>query len=266
MFEAKMSEALTLKKIIEAIKDLVTDVNIDATPSGISLQAMDSSHVALVSLTLGSMGFKEYRADRAMTLGISVTNLAKVLKLASNEDEITLRAEEEGSHLQITFENRRQEKRTEFQLNLITLDSEHLGIPETQYSSEVTMNAQDFQKLCKELHQLSETVQIEASIQSIKFNVEGEVGSGSVQIMTSGEDAQRASAMAASQKKDGGAGFEKVNLSFALRYLNMFNKASTLCSNVKLMLASDTPLVVEYEIESLGSLKYYLAPKINENE
>ena len=94
------------------------------------------------------------------------------------------------------------------------------------------MNAQDFQKLCKELHQLSETVQIEASIQSIKFNVEGEVGSGSVQIMTSGEDAARA----ASQQKKDGTTFEKVNLSFALRYLNMFNKASTLCNNVKLML------------------------------
>lgn len=37
MFEAKLNEALVLKKIIEAIKDLVTDVNIDATPSGISL-------------------------------------------------------------------------------------------------------------------------------------------------------------------------------------------------------------------------------------
>ena len=86
------------------------------------------------------------------------------------------------------FENRR----TEFQLNLITLDSEHLGIPETQYSSEVTMNAQDFQKLCKEL---SET--------AIKFNVEGD------------------------ESEEGG-----------WRYLNMFNKASTLCNNVKLMLAS----------------------------
>ena len=58
---------------------------------------------------------------------------------------------------------------------------------------------------------------------------------------------------------------DKVTLSFALRYLNMFNKASTLCNYVKLMLANETPLVVEYEIENLGSLKYYLAPKINEN-
>ena len=32
MFEAKLSEASVLKRIIDAIKDLVTDVNIDATP------------------------------------------------------------------------------------------------------------------------------------------------------------------------------------------------------------------------------------------
>ena len=37
MFEAKLAEALVFKKIVEAIKDLVTDVNIDATPQGISL-------------------------------------------------------------------------------------------------------------------------------------------------------------------------------------------------------------------------------------
>lgn len=105
MFEATLKEASTLKRIVEAIKDLVTDVNIDATPQGISLQAMDSSHVALVSLTLGQSGFERYRADRAMTLGISITNLAKVLKLASNEDKIILRADEDGAHLQITFSN-----------------------------------------------------------------------------------------------------------------------------------------------------------------
>ena len=105
MFEATLKEAATLKKIIDAIKDLVTDVNIDATPQGLSLQAMDSSHVALVSLTLGASGFHTYRADRPMTLGISITNLNKVLKLASNEDQVTLRADEEGQHLQITFTN-----------------------------------------------------------------------------------------------------------------------------------------------------------------
>jgi hypothetical protein len=31
-FEAKLTDGQVLKKIVDAIKDLVTDVNIDATP------------------------------------------------------------------------------------------------------------------------------------------------------------------------------------------------------------------------------------------
>ena len=34
MFEAKLAEGHIFKKIVEAIKDLVTDVNIDVSPSG----------------------------------------------------------------------------------------------------------------------------------------------------------------------------------------------------------------------------------------
>lgn len=139
---------------------------------------------------------------------------------------------------------------------MITLDSEHLGIPETSYTSEITMNSFDFTKLCKELHQLSETVTIEASTEYVQFSIEGEVGSGIIKISTNDQGA-------AGEKESKS---DKVTLSFALRYLNMFNKASTLCNYVKLMLASDTPLVVEYEIENMGSLKYYLAPKINETD
>lgn len=37
MFEAKLSDGTILKKIVEAIKDLVTDVNLDATATGLSL-------------------------------------------------------------------------------------------------------------------------------------------------------------------------------------------------------------------------------------
>jgi len=35
MFEAKLSEGVVFKKIVDSIKDIVTDVNIDISPSGI---------------------------------------------------------------------------------------------------------------------------------------------------------------------------------------------------------------------------------------
>jgi proliferating cell nuclear antigen len=37
MFEARLSQGSIFKKIIEAIKDLVADVNFDVTSEGISL-------------------------------------------------------------------------------------------------------------------------------------------------------------------------------------------------------------------------------------
>lgn len=34
MFEAKIADGSILKKIVEAIKDIVNDINIDVSPSG----------------------------------------------------------------------------------------------------------------------------------------------------------------------------------------------------------------------------------------
>ena len=44
----------------------------------------------------------------------------------------------------------------------------------------------------------------------------------------------------------------------------MFNKAATLTTFTRLCLHAEQPLVVEYKIEELGVLKYYLAPKISD--
>jgi proliferating cell nuclear antigen len=106
MFCAKLKEGVHLKKLIESIKELVTDINLDISGGGISLQAMDSSHVALVTLNLSYEGFEEYRCDKGMTIGVNITHLSKIMKCGGNDDSIILRAEDEPSALNITFENR----------------------------------------------------------------------------------------------------------------------------------------------------------------
>lgn len=96
MFEARLVQGGILKKLIEAIKDLVTDANLDCSSTGVSLQAMDSSHVSLVSLFLRNDGFQHYRADRNISLGLNLGSLSKVLKCAGNDDIITLKADDNG--------------------------------------------------------------------------------------------------------------------------------------------------------------------------
>lgn len=55
-----------------------------------------------------------------------------------------------------------------------------------------------------------------------------------------------------------------MQLSFALRYLNLFNKAACLSNLVSIQMSQDAPLVVEFGIESYGALKFYLAPKLTD--
>jgi DNA polymerase III sliding clamp (beta) subunit (PCNA family) len=69
MFEARLLQGNLLKKVVDAIKDLVTDANFDCSNSGFTLQAMDNSHVSLVSLTLREDGFAHFRCDRNMSMG-----------------------------------------------------------------------------------------------------------------------------------------------------------------------------------------------------
>lgn len=72
MFEARLVQGSLLKKVIESIKDLLNEAMWDCSGTGITMQAMDSSHVSLVSLNLRSDGFETYRCDRNLSMGINL--------------------------------------------------------------------------------------------------------------------------------------------------------------------------------------------------
>jgi hypothetical protein len=48
---------------------------------------------------------------------------------------------------------------------------------------------------------------------------------------------------------------EPVSLTFALRYLNSFAKATPLSSHVSLSMARDLPVMVDYQISDMGHLR-----------
>ena len=93
MFEARLEDSTLFKKIIESIKDLVKMVNIDVNSKGLSIQAMDSCHVALVSLSLREKAFTFYSCQKPLTLGLTIENVAKILQLARSNASLTLQCE-----------------------------------------------------------------------------------------------------------------------------------------------------------------------------
>ena len=205
-----MTEGGMLKKITEAMKDLVTEANFDCSTTGISLQAMDSSHVSLVGLLLRADGFDHFRCDRNISLGINLGSMGKVLKCCNNDDIVTLKAEDNADAMTFMFgagrlstyadccapapaltappltappltaalctcaENQSQDRISDFELKLMDIDSEHLGIPDTEYKCQIKMPASEFQRICRDLAILGDTVTIAVTKDGVKITVAGE--------------------------------------------------------------------------------------------
>ncbi|CAH7685746.1 putative DNA processivity factor [Phakopsora pachyrhizi] len=182
MFEAKLSKAGLLKLVLESVKELVTDVNFDCDEEGMKLQAMDNSHVALVSLQLRSSGFTQYRCDRTMTLGINIGSFQKIVRCASNDDILTLRAQDDADLLNVIFETEKTDRLAEYEMKMMDIDIEHLGIPDTDYDAEISLPSSEFNRIIRDLKEMGESVRIEATKEGVKFSADGDIGKGSVML------------------------------------------------------------------------------------
>ncbi|ERM95128.1 hypothetical protein AMTRI_Chr07g30850 [Amborella trichopoda] len=259
MLEFRLVQGSLLKKVMEAIKDLVTDANFECSSTGFSLQAMDSSHVALVALLLRSEGFEHYRCDRNLSMGMNLNNMSKMLKCAGNDDIITIKADDGGDIVTFMFESPSQDKISDFEMKLMDISSEQLGIPESEYQSIVRMPAAEFQRICKDLSSIGDTVIISVTKEGVKFSTRGDIGSANIVCRQNTSVDKPEEATVIEMK-------EPVSLTFALRYMNSFTKATPLSNSVSLSMSSDLPLVVEYKIADMGYLRFYLAPKIEDEE
>ncbi|KAK4897812.1 proliferating cell nuclear antigen [Elasticomyces elasticus] len=259
MLEARLEQAQLLKKVVDAIKDLVQDCNFDCNDSGIALQAMDNSHVALVSMMLKSESFSPFRCDRNIALGINLTSLQKVLRCAQNEDILTVKAEDAPDVVNMVFESSDSDRISEYDIKLMDIDQEHLGIPDTEYAATISMPSSEFQRICRDLTALSESVAIECTKEGVKFACNGDIGSGAV-TLRSHTDVEKP------EKNIEINLSEPVALTFSLKYLVNFCKASGLSDSVKLCLSNEVPLLVEYGLSNSSYLRFYLAPKIGDEE
>jgi len=260
MFECTLVQGELFKKIIGSISDLVNDGNFMCDSHHISFQGMDSSHVSLVALSLRSEGFKDYRCDRDITLGINFGSLSKILKCMGNKDSLALRADDDGDTVLFVFESPDQGRISNFELKLMDIDTEQLGIPDTEYKCVIKMPSTEFQRICRDLSAIGDTVIVSATKEGVKFSVTGDIGSGDMTLKNSTQSVDNDENENVLIELD-----EPVTQTFALRYLNNFTKASSLSQTVSISLGPDVPLVVEYKIDDLGYVRYYLAPKIDEN-
>lgn len=186
-------------------------------------------------------------------------SFAKILKCASNDDVISLETGSEADALTLKFESPKGDRTSEYEMKLMDIDSEHLGIPDSEYDVVVKLPAGEFQRICRDLSSIGDSVVIGANKEGVTFKTTGELGNGKTTLSQYSNPDKDDDEVVIDLK-------EPVELTFALRYLNFFTKATPLSEAVTLSMSKDVPLVVEYKIGEMGYIRYYLAPKIEDED
>lgn len=137
---------------------------------------------------------------------------------------------------------------------MIEPDNEELAVPDVNFSSIINLPSADFQKIIRDLSIISDKIEIRsiATVDGSELIFKCKGGFAHAEIRRAESDGS----MEFIQKQNNG---KIIQGEFSLKNLSYFIKCTNLCGQIEMYLANDLPLVVKYNVASLGEIKLCLA-------
>ena len=246
------------RTLMTALKDILLETNITFSEEGIKIINMDKSHTILAHLSLSAQNFEHYECKRnKIVIGVNMFHLFKLINTIDNDDTLTIYIEEkdysEGivEYLGLKFENGDIKQMKIQKLKLIEPDEEELDMPSVKFSSVINLPATDFQKIIRDLSNISERLEIKSIGSELIFACVGPFATAQI-------NRTESDGVTEFVKKTDDT--EVIQGEFSLKNLSYFIKCTNLCNNIEMFLENDLPLVVKYSVASLGEIKLCLAP------
>jgi len=253
----KTVQIAPFRTLMTALKDILLETNISFSPDGIRIINMDKSHTILAHLYLPSQNFEFYECKKEkIIIGVNMFHLFKLINSIDNDDTLTIYIENADyadgivSHLALKFENGEIKQCKTQKLRLIEPEPDEFQYPDVKFSSIINLPSADFQKIIRDLSCISDKLEIKSVGNELIFKCSGQFASAEI---------HRA-------ESDGSMGFilkqdstKIIQGEFSLKNLGYFIKCTNLCSQIEIYLENDLPLVVKYDVASLGSIRLCLS-------
>lgn len=254
--ELRTVQSVAFKVLTEALKELLTDTCLEFDETGLKVVAMDTSHVVLVHMKLDASKFEYYHcnvpAGGKVTIGVNMLNLHKLIKTINNSDTLTMFVDSDDiNHLGIRIENSEKNTKTTYKLNLLDLDNTNISIDPTEFPAVINLPSTDFQKICRDMHNLADLMEIKNINNQLIFSCKGDFCSQ--ETILADYDSGSGSEVVAAKS-------EIIQGVFTIKHLVLFTKCTNLCNTVQIFLRNDFPLIIRYSVASLGEIKLCLAP------
>ena len=249
----KTVQIAPFRTLMTALKDILLETNITFQPHGIRIINMDKSHTILAHLFLAAPNFEFYECKKdKIIIGVNMFHLFKLINSIDNDDTLTIYIENadyaEGivSHLALKFENGEIKQCKTQKLRLIEPDPEELEYPDVKFSSIINLPSADFQKIIRDMSCISDKIEIKSVGNELIFKCSGQFASAEI------HRAESDGSMEFALKPDSS---KVIQGEFSLKNLGYFIKCTNLCSQIEVYLENDLPLVVKYNVASLGEIK-----------
>ncbi len=250
----KSIQGNAIRTLFEVLKEIVHDVCLHVDPSGVKLVTLDGAKNALVYMRLRADGFEEFHCEGTFHLGLNMASMFKLVKTSGSHDTITLYMDSVTSNeLGIKIQNAEKNSVTDFKLKLLDVDHEIITMPDVEFDSVITMPSTFFQRLCRDMLNIGNTMLIKSCGGQLVLACDGDFARQETVI---GEADAGMTVEAKTQKTIQGA--------FSLKYLSLFCKASSLSNTIELFLKEAYPLILKYNVASLGELRFCVAHQIED--
>lgn len=280
--EIKVEDVITLRTLIDVIKDFLGDINIECKRDpnkendevnnnkkeedkpkefyGIKIVAVNQTKTLIIIIKLESSKFSIYKVSKPVyDVGINLSQLFKLIRSLDKDDILTLSIESDDKQvLLLDVENEVKSLRTRMRLKTLDIDKKAYKIPDTKFDMVVTMESTEFHRICKDLSQLSEYVDIVCKEQSITFTSTGDCADKSITLETSDTNGVKIKPL----KANTGIIVQGI---FELKYFTMFQKCSNLCTNIQIYMRNNYPVFIKYLIASLGQILVGIVPVNDKN-
>ena len=246
-FTIKTVQTEAFRNFFLALQNYSEKITLKISDKGIViLELLDD---VLIHSRLSSENFEEFTIDKEILLHINLKSFGEIIKHIKNDDIITLKKNKVDQYWSIIINNYDTNKQEKYDFNLIKREDyigDNVRIPPAEFNYELSLSNEDYKDLIKKTkHIQSKKMTIQASHDSITFicknsELSCKIKYGNIDFYMSCRDI--------------------ISGEFPYNEMASCNVFSKLCSSVRLYIKNDYPLIMHYNVASLGDIKICIAP------
>jgi proliferating cell nuclear antigen len=250
--EIQIEGAEHVRKIFDAAKEIVKEVNLCVNDDGLTFTAMDNSHVCILKVAFHKTGCLIFNVQGHHVLGLNMEVFCKFLATCEQKDDLVFRYDESKDYLNLEFLDKLSTEYANYSIKLMQIDDNEYTIPEIQFDVVILLPFIKLYKIIKDLLSLGDTVQIKVDKTGAEFSLaNSDSGSG-------GRTLRESESVKIERN------VETIILVFSLNYFYRFVKTNITQESVRLGLKDKMPMMLEVPVDKLATLKYYMAPKLDD--